>query len=474
MSDRVADKPVVAEPIPAHVWRLAVVVVFGAFMGTLDTSLVNIGLKSIGTDLHASLDSVQWVGSAYLLALAVSLPACSWVGTRIGVGRLWLTAMAGFTVTSAMCAFAPTIDWLIVARVVQGLTAGLLLPAGQTIIGQAAGPHRLGRVMSTVGIAVIVAPAIGPTVGGLMLEHLGWQWLFLINIPFGIVALVLGSRILPRGTVSAATPFDLGGFVAVSAGLSLTVYGLGEVGIRGTLATPSTWIPLLAGAGALAIFGLRSARHAHPLLHLSLFRNPVFAAANVATVFSGASLFGAMLLLPLYFQQVHGEGMLATGLLLMSFGIGGIVAMPASGRLTDRYGGGIVATAGSALVVVSTVPFALLDLSANPVLVQALLFLRGIALGLASMPAITAAYASVSRDQLPDATSFVNGLQRVGGAVGAALLAVILYRGTISGLSIDSAFQHAFWWLTAAAVVATVASGWLWRTQAKGSVRGGS
>lgn len=187
------------EPIPARVWRVAGVVVFGAVMSMLDTSLVNIGLNSIATDLGAALDSAQWIASGYLLALAVTLPLCGWLGRQFGMDRVWLTALAGFTITSALCALAPNIGWLIGFRIAQGLAAGLLVPAGQTLLGQVAGPQRLGRVMSVVGIAVVAAPAIGPTVGGVMLANLDWEWLFLINIPFGLVAFVLGRRVLPRG-----------------------------------------------------------------------------------------------------------------------------------------------------------------------------------------------------------------------------------------------------------------------------------
>ncbi|MFI9505814.1 DHA2 family efflux MFS transporter permease subunit [Nocardia sp. NPDC052566] len=464
----VAPAEPVLEAIPAHVWRVAGVVVFGAVMSMLDTSLVNIGLNTIATDLGATLDSSQWVASAYLLALAVTLPLVGWLGRRFGMGRIWLTALVGFTVTSGLCALAPNIEWLIALRIAQGLSAGLLVPAGQALIGQVAGPRGLGRVMSVVGIAVVSAPAFGPTLGGVMLAHLDWQWLFLINIPLGLVAFVLAVRLLPLGKGARADArFDVTGFVLIGAGLSLLVYGLGEYGSRGAFSAPTVWVSVLVGAVALGGFVLRSARGRGALLDMTMFRSPVFVTANIANTFSGASLYGAMLLLPLYFQLLHHQGLIATGLSLLTFGIGGILVLPIAGRVTDRYGGGVIAVVGNALNVLVTVPFAFGDAATNAVLVQVLLLIRGMATALTGMPVVSAAYASVRREQLPDAASMVNILQRVGGSVGAALLAVVLYRATTAGLALDAGFRQAFWWLTGATSISLIGSIFLWRAESR-------
>ncbi|MFI6171427.1 DHA2 family efflux MFS transporter permease subunit [Nocardia sp. NPDC051052] len=471
MSDTRTAVPA-AEPaldaIPAGVWRVAGVLVFGAVMSMLDTSLVNVGLNTIATDLGATLDSAQWIASGYLLALAVTLPLVGWLGRRFGLDRVWIGALIGFTITSGLCALAPNVGWLIALRIAQGLTAGVLVPAGQAIIGQVAGPHRLGRVMSVVGIAVVAAPAIGPTVGGVMLAQLPWEWLFLINIPLGLVALVLALRVLPRIEKSDAGTFDFVGFALIGAGLSLLVYGLGEFGSRGELFAPTVSLPVLLGAVAMVGYVLRSMRGRGPkLLDVSMFRSPVFSAANTANFFNGASLFGSMLLLPLYFQLLHGQSLIVTGLSLATFGFGGIIALPIAGRLTDRYGGGVVAMVGNALSVLVTVPFAFGDASMNVVGIQILLLARGIGTALTGIPVVAAAYAAVHRDQLSDAASTVNILQRVGGSIGAALLAVVLYRSAAAGLPIDAGFRQAFWWLTGATVISLIASIWLWRTEVR-------
>ncbi|MEC3914793.1 DHA2 family efflux MFS transporter permease subunit [Nocardia sp. CDC160] len=450
--------PADSDKIPAHVWRTAGVVVFGAIMGMLDTSLVNIGLRTIGTDLGASLATIQWVASAYLLALGVSLTVCGWLARRIGVTRLWMGALVAFTLTSTACAFAPTAGWLIGMRVLQGLAAGLMIPAGQTILGQAAGPQRMGRVMGVVGIAVVGAPAIGPTIGGLMLAHWSWEWLFLINIPFGLIGLGLGLRYLPRTAGVPMPRLDVLGVALAGGGVSAIVYGLSEIGVTGSVTSMSVWLPVVLGAVGLAGFLFRALRTERPLLDIRLFANPAFRAANIASFFAGGAMFGVMVLLPLYFQVLHGTGLIRTGVDLLAYGLGGIVMLPLGGRLTDRFGGGRVAVLGNLLIAAAVLPLVFLPADANGVLIQFLLFAAGMATGVGAMPLVSAAYASVERAQLPDATAFVNILQRVGGAVGVALVAVILSRATASDWAPVSGYHLAFAGLAAMSLVASALS----------------
>ncbi|WP_019931567.1 MDR family MFS transporter [Nocardia sp. BMG111209] len=452
-----------SDSIPPHVWRIAGVVVFGALMSMLDTSLVNIGLHTIGADLHASLATVQWVASGYLLALAVSLPLCGWLARRFGPARVWVCAIVAFTVASGLCALAPGIGWLIALRVLQGLAAGVVVPAGQTILGQAAGPRYLGRVMAVVGIAVVSAPAFGPTVGGLMLAHLSWQWLFLINLPFGVVACALGLRVLPRQSGTRSGAVDLVSLALAGGGASAVVYGLGELGVRGANPVVSVWLPIVAGLFALAGFVFRSQRRDVPLLDVRMFRDPVFAAANGASFFAGAAMFGLMVLLPLYFQILHHESLIRTGLLLLSYGVGGIVALPLGGRLTDRVGGGIVAVCGTVVVAATVAPLAFLPAAANATLVQMLLFVCGVGTAFSSMPLVSTAYAAVRHDQMPDAAAFVNILQRIGGAIGVALVAVILSRAADSGHAAISGYHLAFGGICVLSLIAALASGVLLR-----------
>lgn len=451
-------------PVSAAVWRLTAVVSFGAVMAGLDTSVANVGLDTIRRSLGASLAATQWVTSGYLLALAGALPACGWTSRRIGAGRLWLIALAGFTLASGLCAIAPNVESLIVFRVLQGIAGGLLIPSGMTITAQAAGPARMGRVMSTSAVPAILAPALGPVLGALLIANLSWHWLFLINVPIGVLGLVLGWRMVPAGDRAPAERLDVIGLLLVGAGLPLVIYAITAAAQQRTVSDLAVLLPLVAGLGALSAFTRRSLRHESPLLDLRLVKNRVYAAATVEVLFGGAALFGGLIVMPLYFQLQREQTIVATGLLLTAFSLGAAVTFPIAGWLTDRFGGGIVATAGLGITLVSTVPFAVLPADMNLISVEALQVVRGIGLALSGQPVISAAFATVKSHQLPDATAQINILSRVGGALGSALFVVILTQHLptdATGAGTADAFRTTFWWLTLAGVAALVAALWL-------------
>src|SRR5919107_3271858 len=184
--------------IEHHVWRIAVVVILGAIMSVLDTTIVNVALDTLAKDLHTSLDGIQWVVTGYMLALAALLPVPGWAAPRFGARRVYLISLVLFTAGSALCGFAWSSGSLIAARVLQGLGGGMLMPIGQMILVRAAGPKNMARVMSAIGVPIILAPVFGPTLGGLLLEHAGWQWIFFVNLPVGIAAVIAALRLLPR------------------------------------------------------------------------------------------------------------------------------------------------------------------------------------------------------------------------------------------------------------------------------------
>src|SRR3954454_10062258 len=187
-----------APRIEPHVWRIAIVIILGAIMSVLDTTIVNVALDDLSTDLHSSLESIQWVVTGYLLALAAVIPVTGWSARRFGSRRLYLIALIAFTAGSALCGLAWSTGSLVAFRIVQGVGGGMLMPIGQMILVKAAGPRNLPRVMAAIGVPIILAPVFGPTLGGLLLEHAGWQWIFLVNVPVGILAVTAAVRLLPR------------------------------------------------------------------------------------------------------------------------------------------------------------------------------------------------------------------------------------------------------------------------------------
>lgn len=463
-----AQAPPALTAIPRQVWRIAMVIIFGAFMAGLDTSLINVGLDTVGDELHSSLATTQWITSGYLIALAAALPACAWLGRRFGSGRLWMAALAGFTVTSTLCAVVPNTGLLILARVLQGAAGGLLIPSGQAVLGRAAGPKSMGRVMNTVGIAVVAAPALGPVLGGLIITHLDWRYLFLVNLPVGLIAMALGARIVPKGEKGQAGPFDLPGLLLLGAGLPLISYGVIDASNNGAVSLGPLLATLLPGVAALAGYGWRSLHRQAPLLDLHLYTDRVYTAAQVAVFFCGATLFGGLIVAPLYFELLRNESTISTGLLLISYGVGAMASMRVGGRLTDRVGGGLTCAIGMALTIASTLPFVFFDAHAGMVWVEVLMFVRGTGVSLCGVPAMSAAYARVRRDKLPDATSQVQIVHRIGGSLGTALFVVALYD---HGVTSTHSFRVSFAWLTGSSVLALIAALWLTTEQRRARVR---
>jgi EmrB/QacA subfamily drug resistance transporter len=439
--------------------RVAIVVILGAIMSVLDTTIVNVALHDLSGDLHASLASIQWVITGYLLSLAAVIPVTGWAVRRYSARRLYLIALVVFTAGSALCALATSSSELILFRVLQGVGGGMITPIGQMILVKAAGPRNLPKVMSFIGVPIVLAPVFGPTLGGLLLQSVGWQWIFLINAPVGAIALVLAWRLLPHdeaGTAQAGR-LDVIGLALAALGVVGVTYGLSESEAAGSLTASSVLIPVLAGLALLALFVIRSRRVEHPLLDLKLFANPAFRAASIVTFCLGAALFGAMILMPLYFQTVRGEDAITTGLLLIPQGIGGGVGMFLSGRLTQRIGAGRTSLIGGLILAAATIPFLLVTASTPFGAIGAAMLVRGIGVGLAIMPAMTAAFSVLSREQVNDASPQLTVLQRVGGSLGTAIIAVVL-EGHIqhahSAAALAAGFGQTYWWVMGATLVA--------------------
>jgi EmrB/QacA subfamily drug resistance transporter len=447
--------------ISPHVWRVAIVVILGAIMSVLDTTIVNVALDTLAKDLHSSLDDIQWVVTGYMLALAAVIPVSGWAVTRFGARRLYLISLVLFTAGSALCGLSWSTGSLIAARVLQGLGGGLLMPVGQMILVKAAGPRNMAKIMSAIGVPIILAPVFGPTLGGLLVEHAGWQWIFFVNLPVGVAAVFAALRLLPRdaGNISAAGRLDAVGLGLVASGLVGVTYGLAQSGTAGSLTAASVLIPALAGLALVAAFVVRALHIERPLLDVRLYANKAFAAASVTMFALGAALFGAMVLMPLYFQLVRHEDAVATGLLVAPQGIGAAVAMFISGRVTQRLGGGLTSLIGAGITIVATVPFVLIGAGTSFWLIGGAMVVRGLGIGMSMMPSMTAAYAVLRPDQVNDATPQMNVLQRVGGSIGTAILTVVLQSGIIhlgrpTAAGVASAFADTYWWVLAISLVA--------------------
>src|SRR5882757_4038286 len=413
--------------------RLMIVMLLGGVMGVLDTTVVNVGLDRIAGDLRTSLGTIQWLPTGYLLTFAIMIPASTWAIARFGGRRLWLTGLSVFLVGSALCALAWDPASLIGFRVVQGIGAGILEPTLMTVLASAAGPQRIGRLMGVLGTVVALGPIVGPILGSVIVSHADWRWIFVINLPIGLTALLLAIRIVPKDKPAGGVRFDIVGMALLSPGFALVVYALSKA--TNGFSTPTVIGCLVGATVLLAGYVLYGRRASAPPLDIRLFAVRGFTLGVAAMSLVGGALFSLLFLIPLYFQQVRGYGVLTAGLLLVPQGVGAWLGMPFAGRLFERIGARPLVTAGGLLAAVGTLPYAL-GLNAVPVLAAASV-LTGFGLGCVGAPSMSTIDRSVRAESVSNATSAIYMLNQVGAAAMVATAALLVAR--------TSSFRQAFW-----------------------------
>ncbi|MES5817075.1 MDR family MFS transporter [Streptomyces sp. RG80] len=423
--------------MPSSVYRLAGILVLGAMAPLLDSTIVSLALHTLGHDLRTSTTGVQWVSTAYLLALAAVVPVSGWAVERYGARRVWLGSLSLFLAGSMLCGLAWNIGSLVVFRIVQGVGGGVLLPVLQTLVMRAAGGRDLGRLMAVITLPALLGPILGPVLGGLIVGHLSWRWIFYVNLPLCLLALALAWRGIPKDGPGTAHRLDTTGLLLLSPGLAALVYGLSQDGT-----VRATSIPL--GALLVALFTAHALRSPAPLVDLRLFRDRAFAVSSTLMFLNGLALYGGMFLLPLYYQQARGEGVVAAGLLLAPQGLGSLLSR-ATGPLTDRVGPRPVVLTGLLLSALGTLPFALPHPAAA--LLPLALVVRGLGMSAANLAVNVGAYQGLGPDRIPHGSTTVRIVQQLGGSVGTAVLAAVLAEG---------GFSHAFLWSTAFTGVAAL------------------
>ncbi|HEV7708523.1 MAG TPA: DHA2 family efflux MFS transporter permease subunit, partial [Asanoa sp.] len=342
-------------------------------------------------------------------------------------------------------------------RVVQGAGGGIMLTVMTTLLMQSLGGRSIGSATAVIAMPVLLGPILGPVLGGLIVTHLSWRWIFWVNVPLCVLGLVLAWRMMAASPPERRSRLDGWGLALLSPGIAAVVFGLARVGAEGGFGHLSVFLPMLAGVLLILAFAARAWRDQNPLVDVRLFRLRSFTTSNALLFLSSFALYGAMLLVPLYFQQVRGQSALAAGLLLAPQGVGVLLSRGLAGKLTDRIGARWIVFTGLVVVMLGTIPFALATANTAEWELIVALVLRGAGLGAVTIPVMATAYAGLERDAVPHASIITRTVQQIGGSFGTAVLAVVLERAIASHpTGRASAFDIAFWCATAFTALAVL------------------
>jgi EmrB/QacA subfamily drug resistance transporter len=414
--------------------KISVSVVFVAafFMNIMDSTIVNVALPTLRTDFRVSTASVSAVVTGYLVSLAVVMPASGWIGDRFGGKRILLLALAGFTVASAACGLARNLPELIAFRALQGIAGGLLTPTGMAMLYRTFPQAERIRATRILMIPTLMAPALGPVVGGILVDGLSWRWIFYVNLPIGVAAVVFGALFLREHREPAAGRFDLPGFLLAGCGFPLAMYALSEGASLGWSST-RVLVSGLLGLALLVAFVTVELRRAEPMLHLRMFGNRLFRTANLQSGAGTAGFLGMLFLVPLFLQNGLGMNALHSGLNTFPEAIGGMVGTQVSSRLYRRVGPRRLMTGG--LVAAAIFIGLMSSVGAGDVhwAMPALMFLTGIAIGFSMAPSVTASLATISKAATGQAMTLTNTQRQVASALGVAIIGTVLAAvGTVS------------------------------------------
>lgn len=410
-------------------WIVASVVIIGVFMSILDQTIVNIAIPRLQATFGADIHSVQWVLTAYILTQGVVTPTAAYFSDRLGIKRFYIISLVAFTAGSALCGIAWSLPVLILFRVLQGAGGAALFPLSITMLFREFPPQERGAAMGAFGLPALLAPALGPTLGGYIVTYAGWPLIFYINVPVGIIAVILTIIFIRDAQPEGHARFDFTGFFFAALGLSTTLYALSSASTDGWSSTTVLGF-LFVGVCSLAIFTaveiIIANRGGQPLLDLRLFANGPFRSSMIANLFVIFSLFGGLFLLPIYLQNIRGQSAFQSGLILLPQALASMVSVIIGGRLVDRFSVRTVMIPGLLILAFATWQLSYITIYSPFLWIQGMLILRGLALGLTIQPLTVAMLAEVPPRQLAQASSLSTVARAVSSSLGIAVLATLV------------------------------------------------
>jgi EmrB/QacA subfamily drug resistance transporter len=441
---------------------VSVVFVAAMFISILDATIVNVALPTIGRDFAVSPTAVDTISIAFLVSLAVFIPASGWLGDRFGGKRVLLAAIALFTAASALCGLASSLDELVAFRVLQGAGGGMLAPVGMAMLFRAFPPEERLRASAILTGPTTLAPALGPVLGGLLVTELSWRWVFYVNVPIGVAALAFGAVFLRQHPESQPGRFDLPGFLLSGIGLGLLMYGVSEGPDLGW-GSATVLACIAAGLVLLAVMVAVEMRTAEPIIALRLLGNRLFRSANGVTVLVSIAFLGTLFAITLYYQDGRGLSALQAGLSTFPEAIGVMLgAQLASRALYPRLGPRKQITVGLIGATISIAFLALLGAQSSLWWARLLMFTLGFAMAQVFVPTQAAAFATISPAATGRASTMFNAIRQLGGAIGVALLTtvIVLVGAThqVAGHEVANLAAYRVTFLVAAAVCLTGAA----------------
>ena len=415
-------------------------------MEVLDTTVVNVSLPHIAGSLSVTPQEATWALTSYLVANAIVLPITGWLANYFGRKRLLMSSVIGFTMSSFMCGFAPSLAWLVLFRIVQGLTGGVLQPVSQAVMLEAFPQDQRGKAMGFWGLGIVVAPMLGPVLGGWLTDNYSWRWVFYVNIPVGIASIIMTKMFIfdppyIRRTTAKVDTWGIGMLAVGIGGLQIVLdKGQQEDWFSSTWITSLTVISVLM----LALFIVHELLSKEPVLHLRVFKERTYSTGVFLMTTLGFVLYGSLVLLPLFLQTVLGYPAIEAGIAMAPRGLGSFIAMPIVGFLTAKIDARKLLSVGLVGGAITLFQLGSLNLQVGYWDIFWPQFFQGLAMGLIFVPLTTVSMSLISREEMGNATSLFNLMRNLGGSVGIAVIATMLSRNTQSQYNILGTHVSAF------------------------------
>ena len=447
-------------------WVVAVIFVRGLFMEIMDTTIVNVAIPTLAREFKVQGTGIEWVVLGYLLSIAVWIPSSGWIGDRIGTKKTFLFALFVFTTASVLCGSSHTLGQMIAFRILQGVGGGMLTPVGTAMLYRAFPPEERARASTILIVPTVIAPALGPIIGGLLIEHLSWHWIFLVNVPIGVLGFLFGLLYLQESKEPTAGSFDLPGFVLAAAGLASFLYALSQGPDKGWGSSPV----LLTGAAGIIMLTLLvkvELTTKHPMLFLGLYRDRMFRNSNMVNTFSYGAFAAFLFLLPQFLQTLLGYSPLRSGLTTFPQAVGVILASQIVGKWYHTVGPRRLVAVGLTLVSLTNVPFVFIGLDVSSWTIRGLMFARGLAMACSFVPLQAATYANIDKPDTGRASAIFSTQRQASAALGVAILSTVFFswrNHVMSGPTptpdnLLSAFHVAF---AASIALSLVGALWAW------------